>query len=81
MNITDLLEKSWLTIPQAVRLSTQLEKQVPGRTIRWAALHEFIPGATKTGRDWMIPKESFMHWLNHRPKPGRKVKEDDHAPV
>ena len=46
------LGKSWLTIGQAVNLAGQMEMNVPGRTIRWAALHEFIPGAAKTGRAW-----------------------------
>ena len=63
-----------LTIKQAVEVSTEMKRMVSGRTIRWAALHEFIPGAEKFGRDWMIPKGSFLHWLDHRPKPGRKGK-------
>jgi hypothetical protein len=68
-----------LTVRQAVELSAALKKNIPGRTIRWAALHEFIPGAEKFGRDWMIPKGSFLHWLDHRPRPGRKPKEADRA--
>lgn len=63
----------WLTIGEAAELAGE---QVPARTIRWAALHKFIPGATKRGRDWQIPKQAFLHWLGHRPKPGRKTKED-----
>jgi len=61
-----------LTIRQAEELSVKLSRNAPARTIRWAALHEFIQGAEKFGRDWMIPRESFLHWLDHRPKPGRK---------
>jgi hypothetical protein len=61
-----------LTIRQAAELSVKLNKGAPARTIRWAALHEFIQDAEKFGRDWMIPRESFLRWLNHRPKPGRK---------
>ncbi len=65
-----------LTIRQAAELSIALEKNVPSRTIRWAALHEFIPGAEKFGRDWMIPRKSFLYWLDNRPRPGRKPEKE-----
>jgi len=63
----------WLTIGEATELAIQLKYDIPERTIRWAVLHNFIPGAEKSGRDWKFPKRTFLHWLNHRPKPGRKV--------
>lgn len=66
-------DKNLLTVQQAVDLAERMELHVPGRTIRWAAMNEFIPGAEKFGRDWMIPRETFIHWLSHRPKPGRKT--------
>lgn len=69
---TKVSEDTRLTIRQAVELAAERDLPVPGRTIRWAALHEFIPGAEKFGRDWMIPRAAFLHWLNNRPRPGRK---------
>lgn len=57
----------WLTSGEAEGFSG-----VPARTIRWAASHGFVKGAEKAGRDWRFPKRTFLHWLNNRPKPGRK---------
>lgn len=74
------LGTTWLTIGQAADLAAEFKDEVSQRTIRWAVLHKFIGGAEKTGRDWRFPKRTFLHWLNHRPKPGRKsVLEVDHA--
>ena len=68
------LGASWLTIGEAAALSFQLRMEsIPERTIRWAASHNFITGAKKNGRDWQFPKRTFLFWLNHRPKRGRKT--------
>ena len=63
----------WLTSRKAADLATQWGENVPERTIRWAASRGFIVGAEKSGRDWRFPQRKFLNWLNHRPKPGRKV--------
>ena len=74
------LGTTWLTIGQAAELASELKADVSQRTIRWAVLHKFIGGAEKIGRDWRFPKRTFLHWLNHRPKPGRKsTTEVEHA--
>lgn len=57
----------WMTSIEA-----EAESGVQARTIRYAAAHGFITGAEKAGRDWRFPKYTFMRWLRHRPKPGRK---------
>jgi hypothetical protein len=62
----------WLTAPEAETFAIEQGYTVNTRTIRWAAAHGFIKGADKHGRDWRFPQRTFLHWLNHRPKPGRK---------
>ncbi len=62
----------WLTVDQAAELATRYNIDIPGRTIRWAAKHQFIHGAEKVGRDWRFPQSTFLYWMEHRPKPGRK---------
>lgn len=70
----------WLTSCQAVDLAARQGIEIPERTITWAALHGFIRGASKSGRDWRFPQRMFLHWLSHRPKPGRKTsQESTHA--
>lgn len=42
------------------------------RGIRLAAARGYIPGARKAGRDWLIPYSGLSHYLDNRPKRGRK---------
>lgn len=62
----------WLTSGEAELFCLKFGKRVSSRTIRYAAANGFIRLAEKTGRDWRFPKRTFLHWLNNRPKPGRK---------
>ncbi len=66
-NLDECLGLEWITTLDAVKLA-----DVSERTVRYAASHGFIHQAEKSGRDWRFPKTSFITWLNHRPKPGRK---------
>ncbi len=70
------LGAAWLTVEEAVDLSAKLGQDIPVRTVRWAAAHNFILGAQKSGRDWRFPKRTFLHWLKNRPKPGPKHNEE-----
>lgn len=63
----------WLTVADAVKLSDELGQNISERTIRWAAANNFIRGAKKEGRDWRFPQRTFLSWVKHRPKPGRKT--------
>lgn len=62
----------WITASAAEKLAVELGYNATARTIRWAAAHKFIEGSEKHGRDWNFPKNKFLYWLGHRPKPGRK---------
>lgn len=61
-----------MTVAQAEQFATEAGEKATARTIRQAAEHSYIPGARKIGRDWLIPYEGFNHYLDNRPKPGRK---------
>lgn len=63
-----------MTIEQAESFASAAGEPVAGRTIRHAAAAGYIPGARKSGRDWLIPYEGFNHYLDNRPKRGRKAK-------
>lgn len=67
-----VLDEEILTIGDAIDLASTIGKSISDRTIRYAADNGFIQGATKQGRDWLIPKSGFLTYLNNRPKPGRK---------
>lgn len=66
-NLDERLGFEWITTIDAVKLA-----DISERTVRYAASRGFIHKAEKSGRDWRFPKASFVDWLNHRPKPGRK---------
>jgi hypothetical protein len=63
-----------MAVEEAVDLAAHREQWVTARAIRLAAKRGHIPGAKKVGRDWLIPYDGFSHYLDHRPKPGRKPK-------
>jgi hypothetical protein len=61
-----------MTIAQAEEYAAEVGEPVTGRAIRHAAKAGYVPGARKNGRDWLIPYEGINHYLDNRPKPGRK---------
>jgi hypothetical protein len=61
-----------MTIDQAVNYAHEMGEQVSARGLRLAAERGYIPGARKVGRDWLIPYDGLNHYLDNRPKPGRK---------
>lgn len=61
-----------MTVPEAEDFAKSAGEPVTARAIRHAARAGYIPGARKSGRDWLIPYEGFDHYLNNRPKRGRK---------
>ncbi len=74
---TDALVKgvSWpreMTADQAAAYAREVGERVSARAVRHAADAGHISGARKLGRDWIIPHDGLIHYLNHRPKPGRK---------
>jgi len=60
------------TVHGAIDYAREAGISINDRTVRHAAKHGYIPGARKIGRDWLIPYDGFNHYLDHRPKPGRK---------
>ena len=61
-----------MTAGEAESYAREVGEPVTARAIRHAASAGHIPGARKAGRDWLIPYEGFNHYLDNRPKPGRK---------
>lgn len=61
-----------MTVGQAEEFAREVGEKASARGIRLAAKRGYIPGARKAGRDWLIPYEGFNHYLDHRPRPGRK---------
>ena len=62
-----------MTVEQAEEYASDVGETVTARGIRLAAKNNYIPGARKIGRDWLIPYEGFNHYLDNRPRPGRKI--------
>lgn len=60
------------TIPQAVDYTAEVGEPVTARGLRLACTRGYIPGARKIGRDWLMPYEGINHYLDNRPRPGRK---------
>jgi len=58
---------STMTVSLAAAISGVSE-----RGIRLAAKNGYIPGAHKVGRDWVIPFNGLWHYINNRPKRGKK---------
>lgn len=65
-------EAGEMNVKQAEDYAKAVGESVTARAIRYAADNGYIPGARKIGRDWLIPYEGFNHYLDNRPKPGRK---------
>lgn len=66
----------WLTIPEAQELiERQTWQKIPTSTLTNACRSGHIANAIKQGRDWRFPQMSFLHWVKHRPKSGRKAKQ------
>ncbi len=61
-----------MTVAQAEDYAHEVGEKVTGRAIRHAAKEGYIPGARKSGRDWLIPYEGMNHYLDNRPKRGPK---------
>lgn len=61
-----------MTVEQAQDYAHEVGEQVTARGIRLAAKNGYIPDARKIGRDWLITYEGMNHYLDNRPKPGRK---------
>lgn len=61
-----------MTVDQAEAYAREVGEPVTARGIRLAAKNGYIPGARKVGRDWLITYDGFNHYLDNRPKPGRK---------
>ncbi|MFZ5589643.1 MAG: hypothetical protein ACOY4M_08420 [Pseudomonadota bacterium] len=49
---------------------------VTARGLRFACMRGDVPGAQKSGRDWLIPLEGLEYFLLHRRK-GRKPRKVD----
>jgi len=64
--------KTEMNVNQAEDYAREVGESVTARAIRLAADHGYIPGARKIGRDWLIPYDGFNHYLDNRPKRGRK---------
>lgn len=65
-------EPGEMNVKRAEDYAREVGEYVTARAIRHAADKGYIPGARKIGRDWLIPFEGFDHYLDNRPKPGRK---------
>ncbi len=63
-----------MTVDQAEEYAKEVGAKATARGIRLAARNGYIPGARKIGRDWVITYEGFNHYLDNRPRPGRKPK-------
>ena len=63
-----------MTVEQAQEYAKEVGEQATARGIRKAARSGYIPGARKIGRDWVISYDGFNHYLDNRPRPGRKAK-------
>lgn len=66
-----------MTVNQAEDYAKEVGEIATARGIRLAAKNGYIPGARKIGRDWLIPYDGYNHYLDNRPKPGRKPKGND----
>lgn len=67
------LGHKWITVPEAAQLILEVSgDNIPTRTIRYACKNGHIKGAEMQGRDWRFPQTRFLHWVNNRPKTGRK---------
>jgi len=62
-----------MTVGQAENYAHEVGEKATARGIRLAAKNGYIPGARKIGRDWLIPYDGMNHYLDNRPKPGRKT--------
>lgn len=62
-----------MNVKQAEDYAREVGERVTGRGIRLACNRGDIPAARKIGRDWLITYEGFNHYLDNRPKPGRKA--------
>lgn len=60
-----------MTVQEAEDFARAAGEPVTARAIRHAARAGYIPGARKSGRDWLIPYGGFGHYLDNRPRPGR----------
>lgn len=65
-------EQHEMTVSEAVALAESMGQRITDRTIRLAAENGYIQNARRAGRDWLIPRDGLMHYLENRPKPGRK---------
>ena len=65
-------EQHEMTVAEAVALVESMGQKITSKTIRLAAENGYIPNARKVGLNWLIPRDSLMHYLNNRPRPGRK---------
>jgi len=69
---TSLMLDEWeMSVIDALALAQSMGAKIEERAIRLAAERGDFP-ARKIGRDWLINKKGFEHFLAHRPKPGRK---------
>jgi len=60
------------TIAEAVDYTAEVGEPVSARGLRLACARGYIPSARKAGRDWLLSYESINHYLDNRPRPGRK---------
>lgn len=72
-----------MTVDEAVTYAGETGTAISARGIRRAADAGYIPGARKIGRDWLIPYDGYNHYLDNRPKRGRKApgKDQNAAPT
>lgn len=61
-----------MTVRSAVEYAHEVGEQVSERGLRSACKSGNIEGARKAGRDWLITYQAMNHYLDHRPRPGRK---------
>lgn len=62
-----------MTVGEAESYAVEVGETVTARAIRHAAASGYIPDSRKVGRDWLITYEGMNHYLDNRPKRGRKT--------
>lgn len=61
-----------MTVGQAEEYTREVGEPVSARGIRLACARGDIFGARKVGRDWLMTYDAVNHYLDNRPRPGRK---------
>ena len=59
----------WITIPQALALAKEQGILISRNSVIHAAGQGNIYGASKQGRDWLMPRSEFLAWVSYRHRP------------